>query len=120
MDRMRLGRAGEQAAFEYLKKEKGLVFVTKNWRCGHREIDLIFETKDFLRIVEVRTLSSSKNIQPYETINYEKQKQVISAARTFVKRYNVTKEIVFDVVSVVNREGSFCIEYIKNAYSPRW
>lgn len=122
MDTAELGKKGEMIALDYLSQEQGLKFVCKNWRAGHKEIDLIFESKDRLHIVEVRSLSCPMGRKPYETVNWTKQRQVISAASAYVARKKVKKELSFDVVSIIfDKFGNkYELEYIPNAYTPRW
>ncbi len=117
--RKELGKRGEDVALEFLL-ERGMVLVARNWRSGHREIDLIVEDADFIRIVEVRSLCYPNNVEPAETVDGQKRRWVLSAAKRFIARYMIVKEVAFDIVSVVFNGEIHKIEYIQNAFLPEW
>ena len=49
-----LGRWGEQIAAEYLQK-KGYWIMFRDWKVGHRDLDIIAKQNDVVVIVEVKT-----------------------------------------------------------------
>lgn len=55
-----LGRIGEQLALEFLQK-RGYRLLARNWRDGHKELDLVMEDDCCLRIIEVRCRSLSRS-----------------------------------------------------------
>lgn len=137
-----LGRIGEELALEFLQK-RGYRLLARNWRDGHKELDLVMEDDCCLRIIEVRcrSLSRSRSMdrsmggsmnreisstlsacdwipEPSLTVNRVKQQRLISAANGFAKRHRIGKEIVFDIVSIVADGSQFHIEYLPNAFSP--
>lgn len=123
-----LGKRGEEIALEYLLQQ-GMRLVARNYRCGHRELDLIMEDGDFLRIVEVRSRTFPTQIDPAESVDLRKRRNIIWAASGFWNRREnreklsgrgVGIEIVFDVVSIVFNGDLFKIEYIKGAFTPTW
>lgn len=113
------GKMGEDAAEEYLLS-LGLKTLERNWRSGHREIDLIMAGNDRLHVIEVRTLSFPGLQNPYESVNIKKQNKIISAARDYIARNRIKQETQFDIVSVKIKEGNFKIEYFPDAFAPRW
>jgi len=114
-----LGRRGEDVALRFLEK-RGLRLLDRNWRSGYREIDLVMEGDDGLHIVEVRSLAESGNI-PCESIDWKKQRMVMSAAARYVYEKRVQAEVHFDVVSVIfGRAGEVSVEYLPDAFAPRW
>lgn len=75
--RREIGKKGESAAKTYLLK-MGLFFVAANWRCGKKEIDLIFKnTKGLFIFIEVKTRKLQKNMLPPF---YQKQNKHIKRA----------------------------------------
>ncbi|MCI5716419.1 MAG: YraN family protein, partial [Bacteroidales bacterium] len=77
------------------------------------------ESTDSIVFVEVKTLSNSYFEQPYEKVNFKKQKQIIKAANSYLVRRNIDKEARFDVVSIVaNDTTPMQIEHIISAFSP--
>lgn len=113
------GKRAEDIALSYLEN-LGLKFVTRNWHNRHNELDIIMEDDVFIRFIEVRSLVYPNMVEPFETIGIQKQRKIIKAARAFMGMYNIKKEVVFDVVSVVFNVKSFKIEYIVNAFTPLW
>ncbi|MEG0517842.1 MAG: YraN family protein [Bacteroidales bacterium] len=114
-----VGKRGEDLALAYVL-QMGLKFVARNWHYGHAELDLVAEDHSFIHFIEVRTLVYPNKIEPFETINTFKQRHIIKAARAFVAKYGINKEVVFDVVSVVLNGENYKLEYIKNAFTPLW
>ena len=118
-ERLLRGKKGEMIAEEYLCSI-GLVTLERNWRSGHKEIDLIMTGKEILHIVEVKSLNFPGLQDPYESVNLKKQNKIISAARDYIVRKRVKYEIQFDVVSVFFKGEDFIIEYFPDAFAPRW
>ena len=88
-NRQDLGRKGEEVALEYLL-QRGMKLLERNWRSGHRELDLIMEEGGFIRIVEVRTREYPSIIDPFESITLPKRRRIIAAARDFLaKRWSL-------------------------------
>ena len=114
------GRQAERIAEDYLVKEKGFLIRERNYRFSRYEIDLIAEDERFLRIVEVKSLTSSVFKQPYESVDRKKKLNLIKAAAAYVRREKIRKEVVFDVVSIVFSETDPVIEYLPEAFSPIW
>ena len=110
-----LGRRGEEIALGFLA-ERGCKFVARNWRCSHIELDIIVEDQTHLRIVEVKTPYSTP-IRPVESIEQEKRRRIIRATDSFVRRYNIEKEVVFDIISIIHDKEGYKIEYTPDAFN---
>lgn len=113
------GIFGEDLAVNLLLK-KGYTIRERNWRCGHLEVDIIAETDNFLIIVEVKTRKSAVFGEPEVFVDKLKQKRLIRAAMYYAKFKQVTKEIRFDIISVVNSPEMQEIRHIENAFKPSW
>lgn len=113
------GRRGEKEAEMFLQK-LGMRTIEKNWRAGHREIDLIMEWNDGIHFIEVRTLMAPNIREPYESINRKKQLLLLSAARVYLASRIICREALFDVVSVVIDGEDAKVEYFPDAFSPKW
>ena len=118
--KVEMGRDSEKLAAAYLEAEFGLKFVESNWYCSHKEIDLVMEDEAHLRIVEVRSVSEGQVYEPYESIGRKKRTRLMKAAAAYAAMKNTSKEVVFDVVSIVRHGNSAEIEYIPDAYQPEW
>lgn len=122
-NRQELGRKGEDVALEYLL-QRGMTLLERNWRCGHKELDLIMQEGGFIRFVEVRTREYPSIVEPFESINPVKRRRIISAAQGFMARRGKylqgDKEAVFDVVSILFNGDLFEVKYIREAFGPTW
>lgn len=119
------GRRGEDIALEYLLQQ-GMVLLERNWRCGHKELDLVMLDGNFIRVVEVRSRTWPSGTDPLESVDEAKRRKIISAARGFcatvARERGVLegREVVFDVVSILFNGDLFKVEYVKEAFAPSW
>lgn len=99
--RKRLGDAGEDAACSYLRG-KGFRIVTRNWRKGSLELDVVCRDKDTLVFVEVRTRSAGGKLTPTESFGPSKQRSFLRAVRAYLAETGQwTLPCRCDLVSVV-------------------
>ncbi len=120
------GRLAERIALEFLEA-RGLVLLDKNWRYGHRELDLVMKSREGLshserlHIVEVRSLSEPNLQMPYETIDITKQRNLIRAAAGYIYKKRVLCETQFDIISIVFcKDKSTRVDYFPDAFTPQW
>lgn len=97
-----IGSKGEQLAADFLSA-KGYRIVQRNYFAFKVEIDLIAldESTNQIVFIEVKTLQNDFFQQPYEEVNLKKQRNIIKAADTYLRRHDIDKEARFDVVSIV-------------------
>lgn len=121
--RQELGKKGEDVALEYLLQQ-GMQLLERNWRIGHKEIDLIMLDGAFIRFVEVRSREYPSLIDPYESIGPAKRRTILSAARGYLagkgRRISGGREAAFDVVSILFNGDLFDLKYIREAFGPTW
>lgn len=115
------GRRGEDAAAEYLTA-RGHVVVARNWRGGHTELDIITIDGGGLHFVEVKTRVAPVTAAPEENVDWRKRKNVVSAARRFIRSSPEYREMemFFDVVTVVFEGEVGVIEYYPQAWVPMY
>ena len=111
------GRRGEDLALEWLQR-RGFRLLDRNWRSAHKELDLVMESSGRVHFVEVKTLTPPLLVEPFEKVDARKQSRLISAARSYISRNQVRKEVQFDVVSVVLDGDDPRVEYIPEAFFP--
>jgi putative endonuclease len=116
-DSHNLGQEGEELARNHLAN-KGYRILHRNWKSGKREIDIVAENKDFIVFVEVKTRTDDFHMHPRHAVTSEKQKSIIFAAETYIKRYNIDKESRFDIVSIISNGKSVEVEHIEDAFYP--
>ena len=114
-----IGRAGENAALEYLL-QNGYKLLERNWHCRHKEVDLIVGHEDGIHIVEVKTRTGPTCLEPERAVNYRKQRNLKAAAGAYLRARKMQADIHFDIVSVIlDRERSIRrISFIKDAFFP--
>ena len=97
-----IGSKGEQLAADFLSA-KGYRIVQRNYFAFKVEIDLIAldESTNQIVFIEVKTLRNDFFQQPYEEVNLKKQRNIIKAADTYLRRHDIDKEARFDVISIV-------------------
>ena len=78
-----LGKYGEDAAAEFLKKKKYKI-VERNFRNKFGEIDIIAEYKKDIIFIEVKTRLSKEYGEPYEAVNYYKQRKLVNTAKAYL------------------------------------
>lgn len=115
------GGIGEDAALEYLL-QAGYKLIERNWHCGHREIDLIMEGDDGIHIVEVKARTEPMMTIPERAVGRQKQINLESAAKAYVRSRGICSDIHFDIVSVIMDKARNVkhISFTRNAFYPIW
>ena len=124
MDRQQVGKLGEKAAQEFLRK-RGYRIRETGFRCRHGEIDIIAQRKDCLVFVEVRTKSNLEFGTPEESITQAKKERLIASALTYTTTHQDIPSLWrIDVVAIEldDKGKTKRIELIENAIeqSPRF
>jgi putative endonuclease len=116
---LRTGRAGEDAAYFYLR-EQGYVMVARNFRSPkHRgEIDLIGWDGDVLCFIEVKTRSRHSLVPAELAVDGAKRSLLRATARDYLRCLKTSPSIRFDVVSLyLHRQNQARdITLFKNAF----
>lgn len=114
----KFGSKGEELATSFLIN-KGYFIRHRNWRVGHIELDIIAENKDFIVVVEVKTRKNDKFCHPSDAVNHTKIKRIINATQAYIFKYNINKDIRFDIISIIpTLDGNFEIEHQEDAFFP--
>jgi putative endonuclease len=111
------GRRGEEVAAAWLEA-RGFRVVERNWRCGHKEVDLVAESERAVHIVEVKTLTPPLLSLPAEKVDARKQARLVAAARRLIAERHIDCEVQFDIVAVVLDGEEPQVEYIPEAFYP--
>jgi putative endonuclease len=80
------GRKGERLACRFLMKQ-GFDILARRFPARRGEIDLIALEGDVLAFIEVKTRASRAYGEPWEFVDWEKQKNLQQAADEFVARF---------------------------------
>lgn len=113
-----IGRWGEQKAAEYLEQH-GFRIIWRDWRDGHRDIDIVAIDADCLVVVEVKTRRNADFMAPEQAVDARKIRNLSLAAAKFVRANNIEMPVRFDIVSVTGVPGGPCeINHIEDAFLP--
>lgn len=112
-----LGREGEDIAARYLE-EHGYTVLDRNWRSGHKELDLIVTKDSVLVIVEVKTRTSTDYGDPWSFVDEKKIRRTVNAADAYIRYNRIDMDVRFDIVSISIEDGDFKVEHIEQAFFP--
>ncbi len=116
MDNKVIGKAGEQAAADYLRS-KGCEILARNYRVALGEIDLIAREGQTLVFVEVKTRRSVRCGRPAAAVNYYKQQKISRVAAVFLRQRHLWGcPCRFDVVEVYCVGEQLEVRQIKGAF----
>ena len=113
-----LGKVGESAALEYLKKKKYKIIQT-GFRFHRAEIDIIAVDRTTLVFIEVKTRRDHQYGFPEEAVSSVKQNQIRKAAEGYLVINKLeNRECRFDVLSLIPEDKSqnFSIRHYKDAF----
>lgn len=114
-----IGQEGEDIAADYLVNN-GFEMITRNYRYGHGEIDIIVKDKsnDHLVFVEVKTRKNLEFGEPENAITKTKIRQLKKIAEAYIYEEDIKDvECRFDVIAIIwNRETKPKITHFKNAF----
>lgn len=100
---LQTGILGERVAADYLQS-KGYTIVSRNYRFLKYEIDIIAKKDQYIVFVEVKTrteFKGSKYGRPARAIDLEKRRNLVKAAKAFIKYLDVKGLFSrFDVLEV--------------------
>ncbi len=101
----KIGIKGEQIAADFLLN-KGYIVLSRNWRSGKKEIDIIAFKDNTLAIIEIKTRSRSDISFPEESVTHRKQQFLKSAAIDFIEQNPQYINIRFDIISILLDKGT--------------
>ena len=97
------------------------MIVSRNWRSGRYEIDIVAQKCGTTHLVEVKTRKAGSLISPEASITSIKANAMRRAARAYVGQQRVRDEISIDLVAIdIFMDGSHQIRYIEQAVEFGW
>ena len=97
--RIDTGKKGEDFAAEWLSA-KGFAILTRNWRHGRYEIDIIASRDDVLHIIEVKSRNSTLFGQPEESVSRKKLRHILESAAGWLVQHPSHLRLQYDVLSI--------------------
>jgi putative endonuclease len=99
----RIGKWGEDTAAAFLAG-RGYEIITRNARTPYGEIDIIARKDDITLLVEVKTLTSSKNFYPEQNVTARKREHMLAAGAHYAAE-NAIDHWQIDVIAVEGKVG---------------
>ncbi|GAA1280064.1 YraN family protein [Pseudonocardia aurantiaca] len=95
-----LGRRGEDLAVRYLE-QRGLLILSRNWRCRHGELDVVATDARRLVVCEVKTRTGTGFGEPAEAVDRRKSARIRRVTQVWLATHQVRWcEVRFDVLAV--------------------
>jgi putative endonuclease len=111
------GILAEKVASQFLINQ-GLSELNTNYRSRYGEIDLIMQDHETIVFIEVRYRSSTKFLDPIETIDKIKTRKIIRTSQKFLQEFpDHDKLYRFDVITLTGKIDSPTVNWIKNAFN---
>lgn len=112
-----LGQKGEDIAARYLEQQ-GYTILDRNWRSGHKELDLVAYIENTVVFVEVKTRTSTDYGDPWSFVDNRKIRRIVNSADAYIRFKCIDMNVRFDIISITIENGDFKIEHIEQAFFP--
>lgn len=111
------GTLGEDIAADYLRR-KGYVLLDRNWRSGHKEIDIVARQDDTLVFVEVKARTNVMYGNPEDAVTKRKMHLPVLAADAYLRCNALDCEVRFDVITITGTTQKPYIRHYEHAFRP--
>ena len=111
-----LGKRGEALAAALLAA-RGWTILERNWRFGHKEIDLIAEREGTVAFIEVKARSGRAFGHPLDAVTVRKRRELEIAARVWIARNGrCGQSYRFDAVWVLREGAELSVRHVEDAW----
>ncbi|HEX7118529.1 MAG TPA: YraN family protein [Longimicrobiales bacterium] len=112
-----LGRTGEALAARWLSAH-GWTVLARNFRLGHKEVDLVARRGRVVAFVEVKTRAGPGWGHPLEAITRAKRAEIETVARAWIARHGRRTDVYrFDAIAVLRTSaGAWTLEHVEDAW----
>ena len=111
------GQISEDRAAAYLMA-RGYTIRDRNWRRGHKEIDIVAQKNGVLVIVEVKARQDDRFGDPADAVTDDKIRRLVQAAHAYVRYHRISWPVRFDVIAITGEPGNQTVEHIEDAFYP--
>ena len=114
-----LGKLGEDAAARWLEAH-GHSVLSRNWRGGRVELDIVTVDTEGIHFVEVKSRKAPVMADPAVNVTSGKRQHIVEAARRWLRsnpRFG-NLEVYFDILTVVFDHNNTHINYYQQAFIP--
>lgn len=113
-----LGTWGEEIACEYLR-HGGFRILDRDWKYGHRDLDIVAIENDVLVIIEVKTRRNERYADADEAVNATKIRSLSIAANAYIKNHCMDNEVRFDIITIVGTPDTrHTLRHVRDAFLP--
>lgn len=109
------GKISEDRAVAYLMAH-GYTIRDRNWRLGHKELDIIAQKNGTLAIVEVKARRNNRYGDAVDAVTDDKIHKLVQAANAYVRYHRINLDVRFDIIAITGEPGQQTIEHIENAF----
>lgn len=111
-----LGAEGERWAARWLT-ERGWEVLSRRYRSGHRDLDLVVRRGSTVAFVEVKVRRGATFGDPVEAVDWRKQRELRRSAQVWIARHGQAGEVYrFDVIGVLVAGGRVRVRHVENAF----
>lgn len=111
------GILGEDIAIEYLRR-KGYVILDRNWRSGHKEIDIVARLGDTIVFVEVKARANTTYGNPEDAVTRRKMHLLVLAADAYLRYNAIDMDVRFDIITITGATTKPHIQHYERAFRP--
>jgi putative endonuclease len=110
------GEAGEQMAAEWLEQQ-GFQLISRNWKSGRYEIDIIASRDGILHFIEVKSRHDDQFGKPEDWVDRKKGNRLLSAGEAFQNKYPAWTNVQYDIFSILlTSDGKRDFFFIEDVY----
>jgi putative endonuclease len=111
------GLCGEEIACRYLS-ERGYLILSRNYRGGRCELDIVAEIRDTIVFCEVKTARTSRFGPPVTWVTPGKIRHIARAARDYILSHAISGRCFrFDVIGLESHQEGYSVTHIENAFT---
>lgn len=107
----------EDRAVAYLMA-RGYTVRDRNWRFGHKELDIVAQKDGILAVIEVKARKNERYGDAFEAVTDSKIYKIVQAANAYVKYYRINLSVRFDIISITGDPDNLKVEHIEDAFYP--
>jgi len=112
----KFGDLAEDLAVKHLI-QKGYEILHRNYRYGHKEIDIICQKKNQVVFVEVKAARAKTYGPPEGWVDKRKQQNLIQAAQAYIQEFELeNKSYRFDVIACTKTRDGFEVNHLESAF----
>ena len=111
------GQISEDRAAAYLMA-RGYIIRHRNWRLGHKEVDIIAQKAGVVVFIEVKARKSNQYGEAVEAVTEQKMHNLIAAANAYVCNQHIDLPVRFDIIGITGEPGNQAVEHIEDAFHP--